>query len=36
MSIMPLHELIPYMTLVLVFALTPGPNMMLYLTYTFE
>lgn len=33
---MPFNELISYMTLVVVFALTPGPNMMLYLTYTFE
>lgn len=33
---MPFNELISYMTLVVVFALTPGPNMMLYLAYTFE
>jgi len=33
---MPFSELIAYMTLVVLFALTPGPNMMLYLTYTFE
>jgi threonine/homoserine/homoserine lactone efflux protein len=33
---MPFDELVSYMTLVVVFALTPGPNMMLYLTYTFE
>jgi len=33
---MPFNELLSYMTLVIVFALTPGPNMMLYLTYTFE
>lgn len=33
---MPFSELLSYMTLVIVFALTPGPNMMLYLTYTFE
>jgi len=33
---MPPDEFLSYMTLVLVFALTPGPNMMLYLTYTFE
>ncbi len=33
---MPFNELLSYMTLVVVFALTPGPNMMLYLTYTFE
>ncbi len=33
---MPFTELLSYMTLVIVFALTPGPNMMLYLAYTFE
>ncbi|MBL0182840.1 MAG: LysE family translocator [Chitinophagaceae bacterium] len=33
---MPFNEFLSYMTLVIVFALTPGPNMMLYLTYTFE
>ncbi|HMK04433.1 MAG TPA: LysE family translocator, partial [Ferruginibacter sp.] len=32
----PLNELGFYMALVIGFALTPGPNMMLYLTYTFE
>ena len=30
------NELLSFMALVVVFALTPGPNMMLYLTYTFE
>ena len=29
-------ELLSYILLVVGFALTPGPNMMLYLTYTFE
>ena len=33
---MPFNELLVYMTMVIGFALTPGPNMMLYLTYTFE
>jgi threonine/homoserine/homoserine lactone efflux protein len=33
---MAFNELLAYMTLVVVFALTPGPNMMLFLTYTFE
>ena len=33
---MVLTELISFMSLVVVFALTPGPNMMLYLAYTFE
>jgi threonine/homoserine/homoserine lactone efflux protein len=33
---MPLSELLSYIMLVVGFALTPGPNMMLYLTYTFE
>jgi len=33
---MPFNELGFYMALVVGFALTPGPNMMLYLTYTFE
>ena len=31
-----LSELLSYILLVVGFALTPGPNMMLYLTYTFE
>jgi len=31
-----LNELLVYMAFVIGFALTPGPNMMLYLTYTFE
>jgi threonine/homoserine/homoserine lactone efflux protein len=30
------NELLSYILLVVGFALTPGPNMMLYLTYTFE
>jgi threonine/homoserine/homoserine lactone efflux protein len=30
------NELLVYVTLVVGFALTPGPNMMLYLAYTFE
>lgn len=30
------HDLFFYMMLVVGFALTPGPNMMLYLTHTFE
>ncbi len=30
------NELLSFMALVIVFALTPGPNMMLFLTYTFE
>ncbi len=33
---MPFNELLVYITFVVGFALTPGPNMMLYLTYTFE
>lgn len=33
---MPLHDLITYMGFVVGFALTPGPNMMLYLAHTFE
>ena len=33
---MPFNELFVYITFVVGFALTPGPNMMLYLTYTFE
>ncbi len=33
---MQLNELIPYMMLVVGMALTPGPNMMLYLAHTFE
>lgn len=33
---MPVHELALYMVFVVGFALTPGPNMMLYLTHTFE
>jgi threonine/homoserine/homoserine lactone efflux protein len=33
---MPFSELLSYIMLVVGFALTPGPNMMLYLTYTFE
>lgn len=33
---MPWHDLFFYMMLVIGFALTPGPNMMLYLTHTFE
>jgi threonine/homoserine/homoserine lactone efflux protein len=33
---MQVNELITYIAFVLGFALTPGPNMMLYLTYTFE
>lgn len=33
---MPLNELLIYISVVVGFALTPGPNMMLYLTYTFE
>ena len=33
---MPYHELFIYILFVIGFALTPGPNMMLYLTYTFE
>ncbi len=32
----PFNELLSFMAIVLVFALTPGPNMMLFLTYTFE
>jgi len=33
---MPFNELIVYIAFVVGFAITPGPNMMLYLTYTFE
>jgi threonine/homoserine/homoserine lactone efflux protein len=33
---MPFSELLSYIVFVVGFALTPGPNMMLYLTYTFE
>ena len=33
---MSFNELLLYMALVIGFALTPGPNMMLYLTHTFE
>jgi threonine/homoserine/homoserine lactone efflux protein len=33
---MPFNELFVYIVFVVGFALTPGPNMMLYLTYTFE
>ncbi len=33
---MAFSELLSYILLVVGFALTPGPNMMLYLTYTFE
>ena len=33
---MPYNELFIYILFVIGFALTPGPNMMLYLTYTFE
>ena len=33
---MPLNELALYMMFVVGFALTPGPNMMLYLAHTFE
>ena len=33
---MPFNELVVYIAFVVGFALTPGPNMMLYLTYTFE
>ncbi len=33
---MPFNELIIYIGFVIGFALTPGPNMMLFLTYTFE
>jgi threonine/homoserine/homoserine lactone efflux protein len=33
---MPINQLALYMTFVAGFALTPGPNMMLYLTHTFE
>ena len=33
---MPLNELFIFMVVVVGFALTPGPNMMLYLTHTFE
>lgn len=33
---MPFNELIIYLIFVVGFALTPGPNMMLFLTYTFE
>ncbi len=33
---MPFNELLVYIIFVVGFAITPGPNMMLYLTYTFE
>ena len=33
---MPVSELFVFMVFVIGFALTPGPNMMLYLTHTFE
>ena len=33
---MPFNELLIYILFVVGFALTPGPNMMLFLTYTFE
>lgn len=33
---MPTNELVVYILFVVGFALTPGPNMMLFLTYTFE
>jgi threonine/homoserine/homoserine lactone efflux protein len=33
---MPFNELLSFMAIVVVFALSPGPNMMLFLTYTFE
>ncbi|MEP7236333.1 MAG: LysE family translocator [Ferruginibacter sp.] len=33
---MPFNELLIYISVIVGFALTPGPNMMLYLTYTFE
>lgn len=33
---MPFNELFIYIVFVVGFALTPGPNMMLFLTYTFE
>lgn len=33
---MPFNELVTYIVFVVGFALTPGPNMMLFLTYTFE
>lgn len=33
---MPFNELVIYIVFVTGFALTPGPNMMLFLTYTFE
>jgi len=33
---MPFSELLSYILLVVGFALTPGPNMMIYLAYTFE
>ena len=33
---MPVNELLVFMVMVIGFALTPGPNMMLYLTHTFE
>ena len=33
---MPLNELILYLSFVIGFAITPGPNMMLYLAHTFE
>jgi threonine/homoserine/homoserine lactone efflux protein len=33
---MPFNEILIYIAFVIGFALTPGPNMMLFLTYTFE
>lgn len=33
---MPLNELLTYIVFVIGFAISPGPNQMLYLTYTFE
>lgn len=33
---MPVHDLLLYMAFVVGFAVTPGPNMMLYLAHTFE
>ena len=33
---MPFNELLAYILFVIVFALIPGPNMVLYLTYTVE
>jgi len=34
--LIPFHELVVYLVFVVGFALTPGPNMMLYLAHTFE